>query len=90
MFVPAHPVTRHGAREVGLELRRSPDGRPAVPAFSTLSKLVSALGTAQPWVLMPLRAARAPIRPAGADEVILDPARTRRQRSNASPRRSPP
>ncbi|HEX3646944.1 MAG TPA: hypothetical protein VHV49_00875 [Pseudonocardiaceae bacterium] len=32
------------------------------------------LGSAQPWVLMPLRAARALSRQGGADEVVLDPA----------------
>jgi hypothetical protein len=73
VFVPAHPVGHAGTRQVGLELRRSRDGRPVLPVVTTLPGLVAVLGVAPPWVLMPLRAARAVSRQGGADEVVLDP-----------------
>lgn len=44
-----------------------------LPVFTTVDRLVSTLGPYQPWVYMPLRAARAIVNVAGVHDVVLDP-----------------
>lgn len=72
VYVPAHPVVRAGRRDVELEVRRLADGRAALPVFTSLDRLVASLGEAQPWVTLPLRAARALMAAAGVGEVVVD------------------
>jgi hypothetical protein len=73
VFVPAHPLIERGKQEIGLEIRRSPDGNQLLPAFTTLDRLVGALGSHQPWVRLPLRSARAIVGLAGIRHVAIDP-----------------
>ncbi len=56
------------------ELRQVTDGTPALPVFSTVPGLVRELGPYQPWVRVPLRAAREAAARAGVRGVLLDPA----------------
>ena len=69
---PAHPGSP-GSGELFLEARRLPDNRGVLPVFSTVAKLVDALGQVQPWVMLPLEQARQIARAAGIDVVALDP-----------------
>jgi hypothetical protein len=74
VFVPAHPMTGRGKQEIGLEIRQSPDGNLLLPVFTTVDRLVVALGSHQPWVRLPLRSARAMAGLAGVRQVTIDPA----------------
>jgi hypothetical protein len=58
---------------IEFEIRQSADGRRVLPVFSSIERMASALGPAQPWVLVPLRAARAVMAAAGIESVVLDP-----------------
>lgn len=70
VYLPAHRVPPD-AGEVELELRRLEDGQPALPAFSSLSRLVSGCGGAQPWVLVPTEQLTAVREATGADLLLL-------------------
>jgi hypothetical protein len=72
VYVPAHPVVWEGRRDVELEVRQLADGRPALPVFTNLERLVASLGEAQPWVTLPLQAARALMAAAGVTDVVID------------------
>lgn len=74
VFVPARPVVRNGARDVLLETRKLPDGTLALPAFTTLGRLVAALGGCQPWAALPLRTVQQLLWQVGATAIALDPA----------------
>ncbi len=50
LFVPAQPVHESGRAPYGIEVRRLADGRYGCTAFSTVDRLVEALGMYQPWV----------------------------------------
>jgi hypothetical protein len=71
--VPAHPgAARSG--ELYLEVRQLPDASRVLPVFSTVRKLVDALGQSQPWAVLPLERARQTAAAAGIELVALDPA----------------
>jgi hypothetical protein len=71
VVVPAHPVPH---REIEFETREDPGGgAPVLPVFSTVRRLVQALGPDQPWVAMPLATVRELAASAGLREVRLDP-----------------
>jgi hypothetical protein len=55
------------------EVRRTSDGGRALPVFSAVERLVSALGPQQPWVALPLRNIQRIIGGAGVDRIVLDP-----------------
>ena len=73
VYVPAHPDPGRSEPVLGFEIRVLSDGTRVLPAFSTVDQLAVALGPAQPWALLPLRAARALMGVAGVDSVLLDP-----------------
>jgi SseB protein N-terminal domain len=73
VYAPAHPDPRRGRQALEFEIRQLADGVRALPVFSTRERLVEALGPAQPWALLPLRAARALMAAAGIPSVVLDP-----------------
>lgn len=78
VYAPAHPVIRPTAgsyddRDVEFEVRAQPDGTRFLPVFTTLDRLIDALGPAQPWALLPLRAVRALMALADVPQVVLDP-----------------
>jgi hypothetical protein len=75
VFVPAHPVDGSDARDIAVEVRRAADGSAVLAVFTTVDRLVATLGSYQPWVRMPLRAARAMVRAAGVNHVLVDPAK---------------
>ncbi len=76
VFVPAHPrPPRDGEPPViGLELMTGADGEPVSVAFTSLEKLVAALGPAQPWVGALLGTFTEMMTRAGLSPVLLDPA----------------
>lgn len=74
VIVPA----RLGARGPELETRHaeipcSLGPELVLPVFSSREKLVRALGARQPWVCVPLRAAREAATAAGLAQVAIDP-----------------
>lgn len=74
VIAPARPDIRPGHDgDVIFEVRQAADGRPALPVFSTVRRLVAALGPEQPWVALPLRNVQAIVGGAGVDRVIVDP-----------------
>lgn len=71
VIVPAHPAAH---REIEFEIRENlSTGAPVLPVFSTVGRLVQALGPDQPWVAMPLASVRELAGSAGLREVRLDP-----------------
>lgn len=74
VFVPARPLPVGEDTRAALELRELADGTKALPAFTTLAKLVAALGDAQPWVAMPLSAVQEQMRKSQIGPIALDPA----------------
>jgi hypothetical protein len=75
VYAPAHPAQRRDDVNgtIEFEVRGLADGRRVLPVFSSVERMAAALGPAQPWVLVPLRAARAVMAIAGIDSVVLDP-----------------
>ena len=72
VIVPVHP--RHGdACRVEFEVRAQGDGRAVLPVFPRVAALVRALARCQPWVCVPLRAAREAADRASLIQVIVDP-----------------
>ena len=72
VFAPARPqVSGHG-RDVAYETRTLPDGTVALPVYSTVTKLVAALGHYQPWMCVPLRTVQADMEQAGVHQVVVD------------------
>lgn len=74
VFVPARPRVSEGSREVTFEARTLADGTVALPVYSTVERLVAALGHYQPWACLPLRTVRAEMGKAGVPRVVLDAA----------------
>jgi SseB protein N-terminal domain len=54
VYVPARPRTTESGRNVNFEIRQQPDGTSVLPAYSSVSGLVEALGQYQPWVCVQL------------------------------------
>lgn len=74
VFAPAHPDVRPGHEaDVAFEVRQMSDGARGLPVFTTVQKLVAALGREQPWVALPLRNAQVIMGGAGVDRVVIDP-----------------
>lgn len=69
---PAHPGVP-GSDELLLEARPLPGHGKVLPVFSTVGKLVAALGQSQPWAVLPLERAREMAAAAGVELVALDP-----------------
>ena len=74
VFAPARPDVRSGHdADVIFEVRQTSDGGRALPVFTAVERLVSALGPQQPWVALPLRNIQKIIGNAGVDRIVLDP-----------------
>ena len=74
VVAPARPDIRPGHDgDVIFEVRELSGGYRAMPVFSTVSRLVAALGSDQPWVALPLRNIRAIMGGAGVHTVVIDP-----------------
>jgi hypothetical protein len=71
VFAPAHPAEREGG-EVVFEVRELADGTPVLPVYSSTTKLVAALGPAQPWAAFPLHTTRELMAMAGVRMIVLD------------------
>jgi len=71
VIVPAHPAADTGIVE--FEVRQLPDGSIVLPAFSTVAGLVEEFGPYQPWVSVPISAARQAAAQSGVTRVALDP-----------------
>ena len=50
-----------------------PGGGQVLPVFSSVGKLVEALGPSQPWAVLPLERAMTFAGAAGVEHVVLDP-----------------
>ena len=72
VFVPARPQVSGDSRNVAYETRTLADGTVALPVYSTVTKLVAALGHYQPWMCLPLQTVRADMAKAGVHQVVLD------------------
>jgi hypothetical protein len=72
VVTPAHPGAP-GSGEFFLEARQLAGNRRVLPVFSTVGKLVGALGRAQPWAMLPLERARQLASAAGIEVIALDP-----------------
>jgi hypothetical protein len=84
VFVPAHPRVADYGKDIGIELRGTDRGDLVGIAFSTLRRLVAALGDYQPWVVMERDRFTAFVGAAGAPFVCLDPALQMVQRWSAA------
>jgi hypothetical protein len=73
VVAPAHPAAGDGRSEVMFEVRQGRGGARVLPVFSTVRRLVEALGSAQPWVALPLQRAREIAGASGVNQVLLDP-----------------
>jgi len=74
VFAPARPDVRPGyTADVIFEVREVSNGGRALPVFTSVERLVAALGPEQPWVALPLRNIRRIVGGAGVDRVVLDP-----------------
>jgi hypothetical protein len=71
VLVPACPPDGGAA---GAEVRRLTDGTEILPVFSTPAVLARELGEYQPWVCVPMSAAREIAATGGVERVVLDPA----------------
>jgi hypothetical protein len=72
VFVPARPQLSGGNKDVAYETRTLADGTVALPVYSTVTKLVAALGQYQPWMCLPLRTVEADLGRAGVHKVVVD------------------
>jgi len=88
VLVPAHPsndspsqlagdlsadVASRAERQVVLETRIAPPGMPCGMAFTSVERIVNCLTEHQPWIALPLGAARALYGDAGIRTVAVDP-----------------
>jgi hypothetical protein len=76
VFVPAHPrypADPTARPRIAFELLSGPDGGPVPVAFTNATKLVEALGDAQPWVAIPVRRYVELMRDNGFGHTHLDP-----------------
>jgi hypothetical protein len=72
VLVPAHPADRESG-DLVFEVRELADGTPVLPVYSSTTRLVAALGPAQPWAAFPLQITREMMARAGVGMVVLDP-----------------
>lgn len=73
VYVPAYPNTEGGRQDIAFELRSSAAGDVVAVAFSSLTKLVEAMGHYQPWAAVPLDKFRTLVGALGVREVLVDP-----------------
>jgi SseB protein N-terminal domain len=74
VIAPARRDVRPGrSGDVVFEVRALPGGRRVMPVFTTVSRLVAALGPYQPWVALPLGEIQQIMGGAGVYSVVLDP-----------------
>ena len=74
VVAPARRDVRPGRNgEVIFEVRELAGRGRVMPAFTTVSRLVAALGPYQPWVALPLRSLQEIMGGAGVHAVVLDP-----------------
>jgi hypothetical protein len=73
VYVPARPGDAEGGRNVGFETRRQPDGTSVLPAYSSVTGLVEALGRYQPWVCVRLTQLLEALDGGRVARVLLDP-----------------
>jgi len=74
VIAPARPDIRPGHDgDAIFEVRELSGGGRALPVFTTVKRLVAALGPDQPWVALPLRNIQAIMGGAGVDRVVIDP-----------------
>ncbi len=74
VFAPARPDVRPGHdADVIFEVREASDGGRALPVFTAVERLVSALGPQQPWVALPLQNIQKIMGGAGVDRIVVDP-----------------
>jgi hypothetical protein len=73
VYVPAHPITSGGRQDVGFEIRELEGGEKAAVAFTSLPRLVEALGNSQPWLAMPMARLRDLMGSRGVAQVAVDP-----------------
>jgi hypothetical protein len=73
VFVPARPLTANGRKDVAFEIRQLESGEQAAIAFTSMARLVNALGNAQPWLAMPLGRLRELVGSRGIVQVAVDP-----------------
>ena len=74
VFAPARPDVRAGHdADVIFEVRQVSDGRRALPVFSSVDRLVAALGHEQPWVALPLRNIQQIMGASSVHTIVLDP-----------------
>ncbi|WP_305093349.1 SAV_915 family protein [Prescottella sp. R16] len=66
------PITGRPGAMAQLELRRLPDGRLALPAYTTLDQLVTCCGPHQPWASVDDTGLRDVAQTTGYDTVLLD------------------
>lgn len=72
VFAPAHPAVREDG-EVVFETRELADGTPVLPVYSSASRLVAALGPAQPWAAFRIQTTQELMARAGVGMIVLDP-----------------
>ncbi len=73
VIAPAHPAPRDGHPDLVFELREGADAMAVLPVFSSVRRLVLALGQAQPWVALPLLRVRELAAAGGVSTVVVDP-----------------
>jgi hypothetical protein len=73
VYVPARPRDCESGRNVGFETRRQPDGTLVLPAYSSVTGLVEALGRYQPWVCIELAQVLEALDGGRVARVLLDP-----------------
>lgn len=74
VFVPARPQAGRGGQELAYEVRTLADGSVALPVYSTVARLVAALGHYQPWACVPLRTVQEAMARDGVPMLVLDAA----------------
>jgi hypothetical protein len=73
VYVPAHPITSGGRKDVGFEIRELETGEKAAIAFTSLPRLVEALGNSQPWLAMSMVRLLDVMGSRGVARVAVDP-----------------
>jgi hypothetical protein len=73
VIAPAHPGMDSRSQQIVFELRESANSAAVLPVFSSVRRLVEALGRAQPWVALPLTRIRELAAAGGIHTVMLDP-----------------
>ncbi len=83
--VPTHPGVPGSGRLI-LEARESPQSGKVLPVFSTVGRLVAALGPAQPWAVLPLDRAQKMAASARGERIAPGPGRQPRRLAVGSTR----